>query len=215
MTLTLPSSSMPEVEARLLLECYQAANVILEYGSGASTRIAACLANKRVYSIESDREWARKLRAEIDESKPKSKVTLHCINIGKTASWGRVIDTSGWRSYHRYPNSIWDYRYFRHPDVILIDGRFRTACLMTAMLRSTRPVTVLFDDYANRPRYQVVERIVKPSLMAGRMACFKIVPGLVKEKDIGFAIEQYFQVTIHGQGAKAYQLDNLTKSTAP
>lgn len=209
MTLTLPQPSMPEEEAKLLLDCYQAASVILEYGSGASTRIAASLLNKRVFSVESDKEWARNLRAEISENEPKSKVTVHYVNIGKTASWGRVRDTSGWSSYHSYPNSIWDYRYFRHPDVILIDGRFRTACLMTALLRSTRPVIVLFDDYADRPKYNLVERIVRPSLMAGRMARFDIVPGMVDSKDISFVIEQYFQVTVHGQGASAYQLDDL------
>lgn len=209
--MTLPPPSMPAAEASLLLDCYQSAKVILEYGSGASTRIAAKLPRKRVFSVESDREWARNLRNEIAENEPLSRVTVQYVNIGKTSSWGRVVDESGWKKYHLYPNSIWDRSLFRQPDVILIDGRFRTACLMTAMLRTTRPVTVLFDDYIDRPKYQLVERIVKPVSITGRMARFEIMPGMIAPQHMGFAIEQYFQVTVHGQGAKAYQLDDIAR----
>lgn len=197
---------MPEAETAHLTLRYGEARVILEYGSGGSTRIASQMPGKLVFSVESDRDYARKLRHEIRAGAPKSQVIVQHVDIGPTGAWGRVRDESHWRSFHRYPNAIWDAPFFRHPDVILIDGRFRAACLMTAMLRITRPVVVLFDDYRDRPRYQLVERLARPNRMIGRMAEFALSPGMVQPSDLGFVIAQYFEVTIHGQGEKRYQL---------
>lgn len=197
---------MPEAEAAYLLDAYERAQVILEYGSGASTMLASQLPGKLILSVESDRHWARKLRREIDEMGPTSSVIVYHVDIGPTGPWGRPVDESGWKRYHRYPNAIWDEPFFRHPDVVLIDGRFRPACLITTMLHATRPVTVLFDDYTNRPRYGLVERILPPVRLIGRMAEFQIQPGRLRSQDIGFAISLFFDVVVHGHGTAAYQL---------
>lgn len=192
MTFTL---SMPETEAAHLKRCYAQAEVILEYGSGGSTELAARMPNKLVMSVESDRVWARDLRQKIAADNPRAQVVIQHIDIGQTGRWGRAMDDSSWQSYHRYPNAVWEAPFFRHPDVILIDGRFRTACLMTALLRIRRPVTVLFDDYVDRPKYQLVEKIIRPRFLIGRMAEFRIEPGLARDSDMGFIIAQFFQTT--------------------
>lgn len=198
--------SMPEAETACLTEAYTNARVILEYGSGGSTRLGSQMPGKYILSVESDRDWARNLRREIAASKPRSPVTIYHADIGVTADWGRVVDERGWRQYHRYPNSIWDEPFFRHPDVILIDGRFRVACLMTAVLRIERPVLVLFDDYEDRTKYQLAEAVVRPQRLVGRMAEFRLEPGMAKGRDIGFMISQYFHVTVHRQVQKGYEL---------
>lgn len=194
--------SMPDAEVAHLKEAYQSAQVILEYGSGGSTRIAAKMPGKYILSVESDRDWVRNLRREIAASSPRSPVIVHHVDIGATAAWGRVVDDSGWRQYHRYPNSIWDERFFRHPDVVLIDGRFRVACLMATLLRIQRPVRVLFDDYADRPKYQRAEAIVRPLRLIGRMAEFEAVPGLIQPRDMGFVISCFFDVSVHTPAQK-------------
>lgn len=198
--------SMPEAEAAHLIDAYQRGQVLLEYGSGASTKLASQMFGKLVMSVESDRQWARNLRREIDEGQPKSSVIVYHVDIGATGPWGRPIDESGWKRYHCYPNAIWDEPFFRHPDIVLIDGRFRPACLITTMLHVTRPVTVLFDDYIGRPRYGLIERIVSPTRLIGRMAEFHVQPNQLRSQDIGFAIRLFFDVTTHGQGAAAYRL---------
>lgn len=198
--------SMPEAEAAHLIDAYQRGQVLLEYGSGASTKLASQMFGKLVMSVESDRQWARNLRREIDEGQPKSPVIVYHVDIGATGPWGRPIDESGWKRYHCYPNAIWDEPFFRHPDIVLIDGRFRPACLITTMLHVTRPVTVLFDDYIGRPRYGLIERIVSPTRLIGRMAEFHVQPNQLRSQDIGFAIASFFDVAIHGQGAAAYRL---------
>ncbi|MFV1876162.1 hypothetical protein [Nioella sp.] len=188
-----------------LTEIYKDAKVILEYGAGGSTRIAAAMPGKLVISVESDRNWALNLQAEIDGSDPNSRVIVHPVDIGEVGPWGRPISETAWRRFHRYPLGIWEEPYFRHPDVVLIDGRLRVACLATLLLRIERPITVLFDDYDVRPLYQSIESIVKPKFMIGTMAHFELEPNMVEKRDIGFLISRFFIGSIHGTGEQFYE----------
>jgi hypothetical protein len=76
----------------------------------------------------------------------------------------------------RYSMSIWDVSGFEEPDLVLIDGRFRAGCFLATYLRHKKPLRILFDDYEDRTAYHVVERLVKPTKMAGRMAAFDLDP---------------------------------------
>jgi hypothetical protein len=171
-----PELSMPDAEADCLRQAYRGARTILEYGSGGSTVFAAEQRGKMVFSVESDREWALGLQQKIDDADLASETILYHVDIGATGRWGRPKDDRSWRHFHRYPTSIWAEPFFRMPDVILIDGRLRPACLVYSCLKADQPVTILFDDYATRPMYHVVEVLVKPECMVGRMAVFKISP---------------------------------------
>lgn len=196
--------SMPDDESAYLTEVYEDAHVILEYGSGGSTRVAAHMPDKFIMSVESDLDWARQLRRDLASA--ASPVILQHIDIGEVGLWGRPLTDQSWRGYHKYSNFVWDQPWFRQPDVVLIDGRFRTACLAAVILRTTRPVKVLFDDYGVRERYQLIERLIKPDKMIGRMAEFSVKPGAYSPSDIGFLIEQFFWMTVHGEGEEAYRL---------
>lgn len=180
--------TFPETEADHLRQAYDDAHVILEYGSGGSTRIGAELPGKLIYSVESDREWAVNLQSELDKDQLPSPAVVYHVDIGETGKWGRPKHASEWQKFHRLPMAIWDEPFFKHPDLVLIDGRFRTACFITVCLRITRPVRLLFDDYKDRPLYHVVERIAQPIRMIGRMAEFSLQPGMVSPEDMGFAI---------------------------
>ncbi|MET4132433.1 hypothetical protein ABIE62_001568 [Porphyrobacter sp. MBR-155] len=195
---------MPEAETAHLTQVYADARVILEYGSGGSTRVAAAMPGKFIMSVESDLDWTRGLRRDLAGA--ASPVILHHVDIGPTGPWGRPLSDDKWRAYHRYPNTVWDQTWFRQPDVVLIDGRFRTACLAAVMLRTSRPVKVLFDDYGVREKYRLVEKVIKPSQTIGRMAEFTVLPGATSQADLGFLIEQFFEMTVHGEGEAAYRL---------
>lgn len=171
-----PELSLPEEEAEYLRQTYRNGRVILEYGSGGSTVFAAQQPGKLVFSVESDRAWALDLQRKIDEADLPSEAILHHVDIGETGRWGRPKDDRSWRYFHRYPTSIWAEPFFRAPDTILIDGRIRPACFVNACLRTLQPVTILFDDYATRPMYHVVEELLKPTEIVGRMAVFHVTP---------------------------------------
>jgi hypothetical protein len=175
-TITRPELTMPEAEAGFLRDTYAAADVILEYGSGGSTVMAAEM-GKRVTSVESDKAWAQMMRAWFAANPPAGQVDIVWSDIGPTKEWGHPVDDSAWKRFARYPLEVWDLPEFTHPDVILVDGRFRAGSALASAFRITRPVTLCFDDYTNRPRHHEVEEFLgAPAKIVGRMACFALRP---------------------------------------
>lgn len=186
-----PEITFPDVEAAHVRAAYAEARAILEYGSGGSTVMAAEMAGKYILSVESDRAWAMSLQLYLDEAEIRSAATVWHVDIGETGDWGRPRDHTAWRQFPSYAMGIWEEPFFRHPDVILIDGRFRAACLLTAALRIERPVTVLFDDYYDRPRYHAVEEVIAPTRQIGRMAEFALTPGGVSPQAVTHLVQSF------------------------
>ena len=163
-------------ERRFVVAQYEAATTILEYGSGGSTVLAAKL-GKTVFSVESDKGWADRMAQHVATLSDKAHV--HWADVGPTGPWGVPMKPREFRKFHGYPLSVWDRPDFQHPDLVLIDGRFRAACLAAVLIRATRPVTVLFDDYFKRRYYHGVERLAHKEEMVGRMARFTVTPGAI------------------------------------
>ena len=171
-----PVLTFPEEVSEWVRELYSQADFILEYGSGGSTVLASEMTGKTVFSVESDPGWCQMMQDYFDHAGTTSDVHLHYANIGKVGKWGRPKTHDAWDRYHRYPNSVWDLPEFKAPDLVLVDGRFRAACVITALLRTERPLTLLFDDYTERRRYHVVEDFVARKETRGRMVRFEIEP---------------------------------------
>lgn len=155
---------------------YANAGVILEYGSGGSTVLAA-QGGARVVSVESDKAWAARLTAHLEGI--SSRAVVHHVDIGATKEWGWPRSAGGAARYHRYALSVWDRPDLGEPDLVLIDGRFRAACLAAVLLRAKKPTTVLFDDYVPRQHYHAVEKLARKEETIGRMARFTVTPGPV------------------------------------
>ncbi|SHL73014.1 Glycosyl transferase family 2 [Paracoccus solventivorans] len=168
--------TLPEDAAAALRAACAGARVVLEYGSGGSTFLALEAGVGFVASVESDAQWAADIGAALSARFADERFLVHHADIGPTKAWGQPADRSGFRRYPLYATEIWDHPRFRHPDVVLIDGRFRVACFLTTMIRCTRPVTVLFDDYIDRESYHWIEELVPVDSMAGRMARFTVTP---------------------------------------
>ncbi|WP_234218019.1 hypothetical protein [Ruegeria pomeroyi] len=173
-----PELTMPPAEAEALRTAYEEARVILEYGSGGSTVLASELPGKHVTSIESDRAWARMMKAWLAANPPAegTEVNIVWTDIGPTGDWGHPVSDSKWRSYPEYPLAVWRADGFHHPDVVLVDGRFRVGCALATAFSITRPVTLLFDDYSQRRWQHQVEEFLGAPLMIGRMAAFQVEP---------------------------------------
>tara|TARA_R110002124_G_scaffold11597_16_gene55300 strand:- start:816 stop:1418 length:603 start_codon:yes stop_codon:yes gene_type:complete len=169
-----PVLTMPEAESAALRQAYGRAGSILEYGSGGSTVLASELPGKSVVSVESDADWARMMRAWFAENPGVSPVEVVHADIGATRDWGHPDGAEGWRRYPGYPLKVWERDIA--PDVVLVDGRFRTGCALATALRTRKPVTLLFDDYAPRKVYHAVEEFLGQPEMVGRMAIFEVFP---------------------------------------
>jgi hypothetical protein len=190
-TLEAPKLTLPPEEAAAVAAAYAAAQVILEYGSGGSTLLAAENARAKVFSVESDAAWVEKMRGWFASHPAKAQLVLHHADIGPTKDWGMPANHRHVRQWAGYPNSVWDLPGFVQPDTVLIDGRFRLACFLTVLLRSTAPVTVLWDDYTDRPAYHQAEKLLKPARFHGRMAVFELTPQPLAPADLGWVAEAF------------------------
>ncbi|OWU83553.1 hypothetical protein ATO6_16865 [Oceanicola sp. 22II-s10i] len=173
---TRPELTFPDAEGRLVRAEYERASVILEYGSGGSTVMAAEMPGKRITSVESDGAWARMMRAWFDANPPVSPVKIVHHDIGPTKEWGHPETDEGWRKYPGYPLKVWETADFVQPDVVLVDGRFRVGCALATAFRTKKPVVVLFDDYVERTQYHGVEEFIGRPEFTGRLARFEVSP---------------------------------------
>ncbi|MFB9150632.1 hypothetical protein [Roseovarius ramblicola] len=176
--ITRPELTLPEAEAAHLRAAYAEAGAILEYGSGGSTVMASEMEGKRVWSVESDEAWAGMMQGWLAANPPAagSEVEVIWADIGPTRRWGHPRDNSGYLRYARYPLGVWE-RGDVAPDVVLVDGRFRTGCALAAALHTKKPLRLLFDDYAPRRHYHGIESwIGAPQRLVGRMAEFEVAP---------------------------------------
>jgi len=180
--------SFPPAEAEYVRSQYQAASVILEYGSGGSPVLAAEL-GKTVTSVESDKKWAVRLAKHLAPISDRAKV--HYADIGRTGPWGVPIRMAEFGKFHGYALSVWDRPDFADPDLVLIDGRFRASCLVAVLLRAKKPTTVLFDDYVKRHYYHGVEKMAHKEEVVGRMARFTVTPGPIPPEMMTEAIGRF------------------------
>jgi hypothetical protein len=188
-----PKLTMPDAEAMAVWTGYAGADVILEYGSGGSTVLGAEMPGKTIFSVESDATWLADMHSYFAENPPLATLHLHHGDIGPTKEWGFPKHDASYRKWHRYPLSVWELPEFLHPDLVFIDGRFRPACFLTALFRITRTTTVLWDDYIDRPNYHIVEKLVKPITMIGRMALFEISPMAVPVDKLAWVLDTYLR----------------------
>ena len=181
-----PGLTMPEAEAELLRATYAGAEVILEYGTGGSTLVAATNATKAVIAVESDLAFLVRMQDWFRANPPPVPVILHHGNVGPTRKWGFPTNGDKTERWPGYALTIWDHKEFLHPNVVLVDGRFRLSCLLTTLFRITRPVRVLCDDYAARPYYHQIEALVGAPEMTGRMAAFTFTPQTLPVAQMGW-----------------------------
>jgi hypothetical protein len=151
----------------------------LEYGSGGSTVLANQMVTNLV-SVDSNSGFLADVRRKLSEHDRRAMAKLIHVNIGMTVGWGFPVFQKPTRRrvrrWEEYAKAPW--RYFRtigqQPDLVLVDGRFRVACVLESLL-SLSPLSetqILLDDYVDRPEYAVVEDYADVEVV-GRMAVLR------------------------------------------
>jgi hypothetical protein len=186
-----PVLTLPKAEAAALTEAYGTARVILEYGSGGSTVLAGDRAEGVIFSVESDAAWMADLEAWFDAHPPQSPVILHHADIGPTRAWGFPRGKAAMDRWPAYALSVWERPDFRAPDLVLVDGRFRLACMLTTLYTIQAPTVLLVDDYVDRPAYHQFETLACRPFLIGRMACFTLTPNPDLPAPAGWIADSY------------------------
>lgn len=131
-------------------------NYYFEFGSGGSTFQASNTINiKKVFSVESDKEWHDKLRVIL--SNKCNVVYLYNEMDTKSNSWGHPGPYSTEEQQREYSSKIFSILdETKQLDLILIDGRFRVSCCLKCFNVINDDCVILFDDFLNRKQYHIV-----------------------------------------------------------
>lgn len=172
-------SSLPKQEHACLLGLLPKSEAYLTYGALDTSVIAIAAGVTSVVAADSNPVLLKAVAERVAaEGKTAEQVffPVHA-DIGKTKSLGYPADNSGWQSYSTYAIKPWDLCGAKgvSPDLVLIDARFRVSCFLVSLMMARPGTIVLFDDYLDRPQYHIVEKLLKPVEVHGRMAKF-IVP---------------------------------------
>jgi hypothetical protein len=158
--------AMDEVDA--FLRAHPGARVF-EYGSGASTVWLAKRAGS-VVSVEHDEHWAGEVR---DRLAGHANVELRVVPPDDSYVDERYASAKrGWqsRTFRNYAHAIEDEE--GKFDLIVVDGRARSACLEVARSAVMKEGMILFDN-SDRRRYReaIVKSWMEVRRHAGLTAC--------------------------------------------
>lgn len=144
-----------------------------EYGCGASTIWVANNCAAQIISVDSSKFWINKIKQDIPS---ENKIELIHVDLGELGDWGRPVDYTHRSKINDYLNAPWSDG--AKPDTILVDGRFRVACFFTSLLAADPGSIIIFDDYADRKHYHLVEEFVSCDQIFGDQAIFTVPSAL-------------------------------------
>jgi hypothetical protein len=135
-----------------------------EFGTGGSTLLASRAGFETLVGVESDPEWARKVREDpaIAPLVAAGRASILHADIGPVGAWGSPVDRGMAERWPRYLATMWAEwdRRGLFPDLVLVDGRFRVACCLSVALLAAAarqaPLVLLHDVQDARPAYRRV-----------------------------------------------------------
>jgi len=126
----------------------------LEFGTGGSTVLASSLVKQTIVSIDSSKDWIQKVeRACMGAPSARVRPHIEHIDIGPVGGFGYPVGEQHRANWPCYHTQIWTGRNCPLFDLCLIDGRFRVACFIQALLHCSPETTILVHDFSSRPHY--------------------------------------------------------------
>lgn len=171
---------MRPLEISLLTSLLKRADHVLEFGAGGSTTLALKLGVKHLDSVESDAAWIARIQA--DEAAARAldnrRLRMHHADIGPIGMFGGPGKASLQRQWPNYFSKPWQHIDSRTLDIVLIDGRFRVACILESILRTERRTVLAIHDFWNRPAYHQVLPFLDELDRCETLGVFRVKPDL-------------------------------------
>jgi hypothetical protein len=164
-------------ELALLQKASRRRQHAVEFGCGASTVLLLRNGVGAVDSVDSQPAWVSRVSDEPDaaEALRTGRLRMHCIDIGPTRKWGHPVGDESKARWPQYAQAVWQAALPLPVDFVLVDGRFRVACALMALLK-VRPDALAFHDFWTRlevygeilPFFDVVGRAGSLAILAPR-----------------------------------------------
>jgi hypothetical protein len=166
---------MSRAEAARYASMLQRAETVIEYGAGGTTLLAVKSGVKRIVSIEADPKWLSRLRRNwrIRLAEIGGRLDLRYVNIGPVKRWSMPEGETGRPLWPAYPIAPWGTGI--SADLVLVDGRFRVACIAQTVLNSPS-ATIAVHDFWDRPYYHDALQILDEVSRAGTLGVFTAKP---------------------------------------
>ncbi len=186
------SPIMSENEQKLFKKYIPHGEIALEFGAGGSTRIFFESEIYRLYSVESDNNWINQILLDpvLSFFYQKNRLFLLHANIGPISDTGNPASNEPeyrWLSYHQ---TIWSHLPYNDFSFVLIDGRFRVASALQALLRCNTNTTYYFHDFTNRSYYHCINNFIDIVETADTAIVYKAKSN-INYKDIAMLIQNY------------------------
>ena len=167
--------TMSADEMKVLKANLSQATHYFEYGSGNSTILACqCPAIERIKSVESSEAYINDVllkNQDVVRAHDNGRLMIQHIDIGETLEWGYPSTDASKPLWPNYADAI------THEtvayDLVLVDGRFRIACIVNVLTSLSSHCTVLVHDFWNRNFYHQVLNLVDVVDSVGTLAVLK------------------------------------------
>jgi hypothetical protein len=165
---------MSAAELTLFSNAIAGKSYAIEYGLGGSTFLMIDAGVETIYSVESDPAWIREVleHERMRSHAASGRLSVSHADIGPTTQWGHPANDSkrsGWPDYWREP---WHRVDAARVDLVIVDGRFRVACILNSLLEGTKDMTIVVHDFWNRPEYHAVLPFLNCACRADSLAVF-------------------------------------------
>ena len=124
----------------------------VEFGCGASTLLLLRNGVGALDSVDSQQAWVTVVSNQPDaaEALRAGRLRMHCVDIGPTRKWGHPLGDEAKDRWPQYFRAVWHAALPGPVDFVLIDGRFRVACVLAALLNARPDAVVAFHDFWTR-----------------------------------------------------------------
>lgn len=175
--------AMSAAETALLAQVLVGAHRYLEFGAGGSTLFALRAGVGSLVSVESDVAWIARLHAEplAAEAILEKRLQLLHADIGATGDLGRPASDADRARWPAYAAAPWTHVLAERLDAVLIDGRFRVACILETAMRCAPATQILVHDFWNRPEYHAVLDFLDTVARRDTLGVFTVKPAFDRE----------------------------------
>lgn len=180
-----PMSLMTRDEMILLWRYQRQAEFYVEFGSGGSSNMACKSSTiQRFVTIETNIPYLEQLIGNsscLVNSFKSGRLEPRIPDIGPTSDYGNPIDESNKALWPQYSESVLHF-YDRQPDLVLVDGRFRVASALAAILAVRVTGYIAIHDFFIRPEYYDVLRYTEIEDCVQNLIVLRPRPDIVWEE---------------------------------
>lgn len=167
------TANMTPEERDLLQEWSASRSHIVEFGCGGSTVLFLEATSAVIDSVDNNKDWVERVSAEPcpAEAIRNGRLKICLVDTGPVGRWGFPTDDATKPLWRNYPRAVWNGLRPPAVDLVFVDGRFRVACTLRALLQPQPPAIFALHDFWTRlDRYADVLRFLDVRGRAGSLA---------------------------------------------